>query len=297
MFRTNKAGDIVWDNDRAPGVAAERFELLGENYGKSDAGVWYQRYKIEGARPAGFEVLNGDFARDDQHVYFRSIPLRDADPATFEVLGWTWAKDAAAAYWQTRPVPGCDTSSFEALNTDYARDRSHVYDLTRVVVGADPQSFAVFDEGWAKDAERVWHNGVVQEELDAASFTRPDAPKAVEDPAALLKAEAQAGNAEAAFTLSENDELSTGFFWLHVAANLGHPEAPQYLEDFTEFQGWGPEVEAAVLLELARYYKGRRAMERRYLSLALDAGAVRNSSLTRQDLLDEFPWADALLPV
>jgi DKNYY family len=143
--------------------------------------------RIPEADPPTYRVLGYNYSRDAAQVYFEGVAFPVKDVATFEPFNRRFARDAKRGYFERAEIPGSDGPTFsmaDDMDLEYARDQKTVYHahtettepnkpphrIVRTLSGVDMQKFRALGRGYASDGTHVWFRGELLSEADAPSF-------------------------------------------------------------------------------------------------------------------------------
>lgn len=167
--------------------------------------VWYNRKIIHGVDPSTFSLVSSPqelrksqygmkdgppslsefYMKDKNNVIYRGQIVQGADPSAFTVISTgpyfqEYGKDTKHVYYQSSTVTGANPQAFKPLTYQvyegcvpdkYGVDTDAVYYKNTKIEGADPGTFKALFNGYGKDKNSVYLKGILQENLDAQTFT------------------------------------------------------------------------------------------------------------------------------
>ncbi len=165
-------------------------EVLGKNYLKDKASVYFQYQKIANADASSFELLCADkgfYSKDKNRVYYKSHTFTDIDVASFKFAGRNCSPivmDKNHVYFiypversldgnlAISPIENANPDKYIFLNDQYGKDDLAVYCNGILILGSDTETFALMgNEYYAKDKNAVYYNGMKVEGIDPITFT------------------------------------------------------------------------------------------------------------------------------
>jgi hypothetical protein len=175
-------------NDKLQDVDVKTVKILGSNYLKDTAHVYFKSTLIKNADATSFELLcsdKGSFAKDKNKVYFESHSFKDMDIASFQFAGGTCGatvKDSTHVY-STYAVPSFSTGNlliapmenvhakdYHFFSDTYGTCHELVYYKGKAIIGSDAASFTLVKDYYAKDKHTVYYDGLLVKGLDPTSF-------------------------------------------------------------------------------------------------------------------------------